>query len=135
MAIKLPVPAIGALVRHQFYSAVNWDLCVGLDLVYLESEFRAVLQAIMNQLGDEFSSESRRLLEDEIIQEVCIEERIDGKVFANYRDLLNTKLSFATRTANYPAEFLHWISGAKRRQEREIETFASQFRVRSRAHV
>ena len=130
MTDKLPAPAIETLVRHQFYNAVHWDLCAGMDLDFLESEFRAVLEAITASLDSKLPSDTASDLIDEIIQEVCVEERIDEKSFSAYKTLLKTKLPLTSRMSHWAYDAMIWASGTKRTNRRNIEENASQYRVR-----
>ncbi len=128
MAINDSNPLMETLVRHQFYSSVDWESCVGMDLEFLESEFRAIIQTIANSSAIDLSDESKQTLQDRMILEVCVEERIDGLVFAKYRHLMNPVLPFSKRMSNCLTNFVLRVTGEKKRIQQECE----QFRVRGK---
>ena len=115
---------IETLIRHKFYSGVDWDACAGMNLEFLESEFRAIIQWIAGSFASELTDDSIRNLEDQMISEVCIEDRIDSRVFGEYRIRVTPTVPFTTRLSNQASRFLFWLTGEKRRTEQGIETAA-----------
>ena len=130
MSNTVPQQLLETLVRHKFYSSVDWNRCAGGDLSHLETEFRAILRAIVRSIASDLPDAAKKELEDQIIREVCVEQHIDIRIYEAYRIRLYPKIPFMTRLSNYAKEVLFWVAGEKGRVNKELEALTARFRVR-----
>ena len=91
------------LVRHQFYSCVDWSKCSKVKMDVLEGEFVAVLEACIDSMASELEAKERQALINSVIDEV---RTCDCHSKAEYARRLNPPSSLRERLGRFVNEKL-----------------------------
>jgi len=69
---SIPQHMYATLVRHQFYTKIDWEMCEWADEQSLEREFRAVIGVLIDSDACELPAQAKSELEESIIRDVQV---------------------------------------------------------------
>ena len=101
---ELPEAMLETLVRHRFYSSVDWNKCSAVKMIVLESEFVAVLNACVDLFAPELSAAARTALLENVMDEV---REYDCLAMSKYKERLNPPKTLRERVSSFASQKLH----------------------------
>ena len=69
---SIPQHMYATLVRHQFYTKIDWEMCELMDEQSLEREFRSVIGVLIDSDACELPAQAKLELEESIIRDVQV---------------------------------------------------------------
>ena len=103
MSSILPDQMMKTIVRHQFYSKIDWEKCAGLSVDVLDRELGAVLEAIIGDGSIQLNVHEEVQLTKEILNEV---REFGPEVVSEYNRCIADTRTISARITDYVAGLL-----------------------------